>query len=240
MDGAVDELEIAWRQLSFGQKVTASLPHLAAQALADGHDSPALRELAGLGVRDDLLARRLLPLVLEELDRDLDRAPGGWGRTVPWETAREQFEAGLVDRTDHALTAVRRDLAEIGGTVGRLTLHWAGSYGDDGEPHLLVGFDGEPCRGGGNPAEPLSGRDLAEWVLSLAANTQEAVMELFLCYWPTCARHRRGLHLHDSYANGDDEGERGEQGWPVWRCRAEGGHLVAPVGGLGTGSPTGA
>ncbi len=132
MDGAVEELEIVWWQLSSGRKVMASLPHLAAQALAEGHDSPALRELAGLGVRDDLLARRLLPLVLEELDRDLDRAPGGWGWTVPWETAREQFEAGLVDRTEHALAAVRRDLAEIGATVGRLTLHWAGSYDDCG------------------------------------------------------------------------------------------------------------
>ncbi|MEX5631486.1 hypothetical protein [Parafrankia sp. FMc2] len=236
MDDAVNELEIVWRQLSSGQKPMASLPHLAAQALADGHDSPALRELAGLGVRDDLLARRLLPLVLEGLGRDLDRVVGDWGRTVPWETAREQFEADLVDRTEHAMAAVRRDLAEIGSTVGRLTLHWAGSYDDDGQPHLLVGFDGEPYLGGGNPAEPLCGRDLAAWVASLAASTQEAVMELFLSYWPTCERHRRGLHLRDSYAYGDDEGDRGEQGWPVWRCRAEGGHLVAPVGGLGTGS----
>jgi hypothetical protein len=43
------------------------LPGLAAKWLADGYDSPALVELAGLTRQDGLEARRLLDTVLEEL-----------------------------------------------------------------------------------------------------------------------------------------------------------------------------
>ncbi|CAI7978128.1 hypothetical protein FRAHR75_420030 [Frankia sp. Hr75.2] len=45
-DERVDELEDAWFALRTGIKIGVSLPHLAADALAAGFDSPALRELA--------------------------------------------------------------------------------------------------------------------------------------------------------------------------------------------------
>ncbi|WP_018501019.1 hypothetical protein [Parafrankia discariae] len=224
--GPVNELVDAWSELVAGVKIGVSLPHLAADALAAGVDSPALRELAALGVRDDLEARRLLPVVLVELGRDLEPTTDAWGELFPWEESRARFEPGLVARTEQALVIVQRDLDGTEAGLGRLTLHWSGGYGDDGEPQLLVGFDGEPYRGGGNPVECLGGTDLPRRVLSLAANVQECVMEMFQFYWPTCARHRRGLHLPDWDWDG--------AGWPVWRCRAEGGHVAVPVGGLRT------
>ncbi|OHV24891.1 hypothetical protein BBK14_22890 [Parafrankia soli] len=242
----MDELEDAWFALRTGIKIGVSLPHLAADALAAGFDSPALRELAALGVRDDLEARRLLPVALTELGHSLEPQTDAWGELFPWEESRARsglgsriwrtgelfpweesrarFEPDLVARTEQALTIVQRDLDETEAGLGRLTLHWSGEYGEDGEPQLLIGFGGEPHRGGGNPAECLDGADLPHRVLSLAENVQECVMEMFQFYWPTCARHRRGLHLPDWDWDG--------VGWPVWRCRAEGGHAVAPIGGL--------
>jgi hypothetical protein len=64
------------------------LPLLAAQWLADGLDSPELRDLAGLGRRDGVEARRMLPGVLASLghpvcgyDNPYDQAAwrGYWG-----------------------------------------------------------------------------------------------------------------------------------------------------------------
>ncbi|WP_157472449.1 hypothetical protein [Frankia sp. EAN1pec] len=225
----MDELEEAWFALEAGDKIEVSLPHLAADALAAGFDSPALRELAALGVRDDLEARRLLPVALTELGHSLEPQTDAWGELFPWEESRARFDPDLVARTEQALAIVQRDLDGTDTGLGRLTLHWSGGYGDDGEPQLLVGFGGEPYRGGGNPADCLGGVDLPHRVVSLAANVQECVMEMFQFYWPTCARHRRGLHLQDW----DWEGI----GWPVWRCRAERGHAVAPLGGLRTEPP---
>ncbi|TWD73446.1 hypothetical protein FB561_7337 [Kribbella amoyensis] len=56
------------RELSQGHQVAdADLPLLAAHWLADGYDSPTLRELAGLTHRDGQEARTLRDTVLAEL-----------------------------------------------------------------------------------------------------------------------------------------------------------------------------
>ncbi|EFC80867.1 hypothetical protein [Parafrankia sp. EUN1f] len=230
MDG-VDELEAAWRELRTTSKPGVSLPHLAADALASGFDSPSLRELAGLGFRDELEARRLLPVVLQELGRDPDLAVDPTdprSQVVPWAVVRTQLAPDLVHRAEQALAVVRRDLAPIAGRVGRLTLFWSGRSDDDGDPILEVGFDDEPFLGSwcGDPQEFSSGVDLPHLVQLIAASTQECIMETFQSYWPTCSLHRRGLHLPDW-----DSG-LGDSGWPAWHCRAAPGHDVALVGGL--------
>ncbi|GIJ43735.1 hypothetical protein Val02_06210 [Virgisporangium aliadipatigenens] len=69
------------------------LPLAAAQALARGVDSPALRELAGLGRADVRDATDLFDRAMSELGRPL-RAP----RAVLWEQAR-QVAAGLLAGT---------------------------------------------------------------------------------------------------------------------------------------------
>lgn len=55
----------AWFVL--GVAPTESIPWWAAQWLADGHDSPALRELAGLNSRDSHTVNDLFPAALTEL-----------------------------------------------------------------------------------------------------------------------------------------------------------------------------
>ncbi|WP_261560249.1 hypothetical protein [Frankia tisae] len=226
----VDELEAAWYDLQLTGKVHVSVPHLAAEALAAGFDGPVLRELAGLGVRDDLEALRLLPVVLTEAGCDLDSGGDPWGEIVSWESSRDRFEADLVARTEQALAIVQRDLDRTGAEVGRLTLHWTGRFEDDGEPQLLLGFDGEPFRGGGDPPPYVGGLDLPRTVLSIVGSAQDFIMELFMFYWPECPLHRRGLHLPES----DSEWEETE--WPAWRCRGAGGHDVALLGKLRKGS----
>lgn len=255
---AIEELLDAWSHLRVHARVEVSLPHLAAEALAEGFDSPALRELAGLGIRDDVEARHLLPVVLQELgwpvtdietaawDVDADRhhqpsallqglgtgataiRQQAWGDIVTWEEARAQFAFDFVDHTEQALALVRRDLEPIEDTVGCLNLFWLGRYAEEGGPLLLVGFDEVPFLGPYSydpDALALSG-DLPHRVLAIAAAAQECVMELFQFYWPDCAPHRRGLHLPEP------DSMRDATDWPTWRCRAEGGHNVAPLGFL--------
>ncbi len=230
----MDELEAAWYDLQLTGKVHVSVPHLAAEALAAGFDGPTLRELAGLGVRADLEALRLLQVVLTELGCDLGTDKKPWGEIVSWESSRDRFEPDLVARTEQALAVVQRDLDRTEARVGRLTLHWTGRFDDDDEPQLLLGFDGAPFRGGGDPPPYVGGPDLPRAVLSVAAGVQDCIMELFVFFWPECPLHRRGLHLPESHSEWEGAG------WPVWRCRAAGGHDVAVLGKLRKGaSPTG-
>ncbi|EIV92433.1 hypothetical protein [Frankia sp. QA3] len=222
----VDDLKAAWYDLQLTGKVHVSLPHLAAEALAAGFDGPMLRELAGLGIRDDLEALRLLPMVLAESGCDLGSGEESWGEIMSWASSRDRFEPDLVARTEQALAVVQRDLDRTGAKVGRLTLHWTGRFDDDGEPQLLLGFDGEPFRGGGDPPPCVGGPDLPRTVLSVAAGVQECIMELFVFFWPECPLHRRGLHLPES------DSEWAGAGWPAWRCRGAGGHDIALLGRL--------
>lgn len=65
------ELRSAFVRLTVGQQPTEELPDLAAHALAEGIDSPALRELAGLGRADVREARELFLLAMEQLGVDV-------------------------------------------------------------------------------------------------------------------------------------------------------------------------
>jgi hypothetical protein len=230
----VDDLEAAWHDVQLTGKVRVSVPHLAAEALAAGFDGPMLRELAGLGVRDDLEALRLLPIVLAESGFDLGADDDPWGEIMSWEASRDRLEPDLVARTEQALAVVQRDLDRTEAKVGRLTLHWTGRFDDNGEPQLFLGFDGKPFLGGGDPPPFVGGPDLPRAVLSIAAGVQECITELFVFFWPECPLHRRGLHLPESATLWADAG------WPAWRCRGAGGHDVALFGKLRKGgSPTG-
>jgi hypothetical protein len=76
------------------------LPMIAAQALARGVDSPALRELAGLGRADARDAADLLTRALQELGRPL-RGP----QQVRWDRARRlagDVVAGALSAADGA------------------------------------------------------------------------------------------------------------------------------------------
>jgi hypothetical protein len=59
------DLVAAWYVLA--RLPTGRVPWWAAQWLADGHDGPALRELAGLGANDGYQVRDLLPDALAEV-----------------------------------------------------------------------------------------------------------------------------------------------------------------------------
>ena len=98
----MDELQrVAWEYVA-GRMLPEDLPMVAAQALADGADSPALCELAALGRRSDPVEiRELFASALTELGitlptyeqtgrRDLRRLAKDLvaGRRTPRETAR--------------------------------------------------------------------------------------------------------------------------------------------------------
>ena len=65
------ELRSALVRLTVGLQPTEELPDLAARALADGIDAPALRELAGLSRADVREAQDLFLLAMEQLGTDL-------------------------------------------------------------------------------------------------------------------------------------------------------------------------
>lgn len=105
----------------------SDLPMLAAHWLADGYDSDALRDLAGLTARDGAEARVLLPEVLSSLghpavviENHYDEAPwrGYWGR-IAW---AQQVMDGLM--SPYAAAQV---VLEVAGDVDGL---WAPAGGD--------------------------------------------------------------------------------------------------------------
>jgi len=57
-------------------------------------------------------------------------------------------------------------------------------------------------------------------LLSVAVAVQRQVKEQAWRAWPDCPTHPRGLHAEEV------------ENRAVWFCRAAGGHVVAPIGGL--------
>ncbi|MGI5248254.1 hypothetical protein [Actinacidiphila glaucinigra] len=101
----------AWQHVA-GVAPLEELPMMAAHALADGDDSPALRELAGLSRRDDPAEiRELYDRALSELGIMQARAPrpgtGARPRLTAVEVANEPFEAAArtPEETDFLATA---------------------------------------------------------------------------------------------------------------------------------------
>lgn len=68
------ELRRALVRLTVGEQPSEELPDLAARALAEGIDAPALRELAGLTPADVREARDLFLLAMEQLGIDVPRS----------------------------------------------------------------------------------------------------------------------------------------------------------------------
>jgi hypothetical protein len=99
----MDELrEVAW-ELAAGRKFPEDLPMAAALALARGIDSPALRELAGLGRRSDTTElRSLFELALSQLKMMIP-SPDQAARRDLHRLAQE-FVAG--NRTPHEIARI--------------------------------------------------------------------------------------------------------------------------------------
>lgn len=121
-----------------------------------------------------------------------------------------RLEPGEHPGLEAALARVNRDLAVTRPELGPLVLQVT-ELGEGTRQFEVAMADG--CRHGGLPGWIPAGRLLAE----LAEAAQETVVECRWEVWPLCPAHGIGLHAADP---------------GVWRCAADGGHRVAPVGGL--------
>lgn len=84
----------------------ADLPMLAAEWLADGYDSPLLRELAGLSRADATEARRMFGAVLAELGHPIVQIDTAWDEI--------QWAIDQLDRTHSPYAAAQRVLNVLG------------------------------------------------------------------------------------------------------------------------------
>ncbi|MEU1880221.1 hypothetical protein ABZ470_23150 [Streptosporangium sp. NPDC020072] len=118
------------------------------------------------------------------------------------------LEPALFAELEEDLKVVERDLRATGvtGTLRMVIPDW------DSMGMAWVEFDGA-FQGNGIPPG-------AGGVLNVADAAQEAIMEVIWRAWPVCPVHDRGL-----YTEAENE-------TAVWRCTADEGHTVAPIGEL--------
>ncbi len=91
----IDMRDVMVRVLA-GELASEEIPMISAEALAEGQDSPALRQLAGLSRSDYREARDLLGQVLEELGFPVPQDE----QEAHWEMARryaQQITSGAVE-----------------------------------------------------------------------------------------------------------------------------------------------
>ncbi|WP_203912063.1 hypothetical protein [Rhizocola hellebori] len=127
--------QLSWEadEYVLGRIDSSRLPMIAAQALARGTDSPALRELAGLGRAEVREARDLFVIAMAELGQPL-REP----EVVLWHRA-SQAAQGLLDGI--------RDAGDAIGEIAWLLCNADGQHGElatDFEM-LLIDWDESPA-----------------------------------------------------------------------------------------------
>jgi hypothetical protein len=123
--------------LVLGRLQIERVPWWAAQWLIDGHDSPALGELAGLGVRDTYTVHDLLPIVLAEVSVALPVTAVA-AATVVFDDLAHRCLAGaigerwlaqqvedIVIRADYSTAITALPL----GTLYGIDDEWAGGWG---------------------------------------------------------------------------------------------------------------
>ncbi|MFF6835687.1 hypothetical protein ACFY84_28150 [Streptomyces sp. NPDC012438] len=103
--------------------------------------------------------------------------------------------------------------------------------GIEGEPEIEVLEDCFPAGAGvrladggrldrGGPVPPNRCDDPVTALISLAILIQESLLERTWRVWPVCPRHDLGVHGAE------------RDGAAVWWCSGDGGHMLAPIGGL--------
>ena len=162
---------------------------------------PADDEAAGVaelvlaaGTDDAVLAAAVLALLLYRFEPTFDDEPGWF--------------AALAE----ALEIVKADLRASGLPDAVRLYTWEGSRN--------VGIDAWAANSASAGISPEAGKDPVTALAAVADDAQEAVMISICGVWPTCPKHRLGVHA------------RTHDGAAVWWCRVDGGHVAARVGQL--------
>ncbi|RZS90870.1 hypothetical protein EV189_0100 [Motilibacter rhizosphaerae] len=202
----------------------------AAEALAEGLDSPALREVAGLPLRDDDGTRSLFLVAAEELGLPVPSAGTQGRRRIElahdreWST-RDQAAAYPAVRAllgaeallplERAFARVERDLRKTLRPDGRLQ---PVPVDNTGELLFFVGLgDGASWSGGRAVSFHTTETQL---LVQVADCLSETVLEVWREQWPVCRQHDRPPA--DAHECG---------GEPVWWC-SKGQHVLARIGQL--------
>ena len=186
-----------------------NLPDIAAKALVEGLDTPALRELAGAPADDTAGARELLTQVMVELGFDAPTRGAS-----PWQRVRQLLDPENVDTIERLLAIVQRDVDATHPEVGPLVpvLQRSGSA-------VIALPDGRYSSHSGNEW-PCTSPDPYATLAAMAHSVQDCLVEVLWLQWPACPMHDRMLR-----PSGDDNE-------PAWVCDQAGGHRVAGVGNL--------
>jgi hypothetical protein len=180
---------------------------LAAKWLSAGYDSPSLRHLAKLPVREFGAAFDALDLMPEALRSiGFDPAP-----------ADEEFRA----RCQSALDIVQHDLNVTGYGLYRMRAR----FGRGWPARMMATLPDGSYWGGG---EGMSRGMAGSWLLVAAADSVSATLkEVPEIEWPVCAVH--GGHPASIWDGEDPVDLIDKVAW--WRCTNTG-HALAPVGQL--------
>jgi hypothetical protein len=219
----VDELRWAWAGVLLGWwppfdswplvvrvdgELQPNLPDIAARALVEGLDTPALRELAGAPADDTAGARDLLTQVMVELGFEAPAADAS-----PWQRVSPVLDRENVDTIDRLLAIVQRDLDATNPEIGQLApiLQRSGS--------AVIGLPNGWYSSHLGNEWPCTSPHPHATLAAMANSVQDCLVELLQLQWPTCPLHDWMLRI-----SGDDDE-------PVWVCD-RGGHSMARVGEL--------
>jgi hypothetical protein len=121
-------------------------------------------------------------------------------------------EPGWLAALEEALEIVKVDLRASGLPDTLRFYTWDGSRN--------VGVDAWEGNSTSVGIFPEEGKDPVTALAAVADDAQDAVMHSIRGAWPTCPKHRLGVHA------------LARDGVAVWWCRADGGHVVARIGQL--------
>ncbi|WP_261565126.1 hypothetical protein [Frankia gtarii] len=212
----IGELKRAWFNFLI-REPTESLPNVAAQALVDGIDGDALREIAGLSNGDDSAARELLPVAMAELGFEVPPSDAPL-----WERVRTLVDPTVVDRLEWALGLVQRDLTATAPEIGRLRLRPLAPFDEDIEIPVAISLPD----GNYSADARINANSYSTTLASVAGGAQESLMEVSFYVWPSCAHHDRGMYVQV------DRSSEKESDSVNWMCKAAGGHILCAIGDL--------
>jgi hypothetical protein len=193
-----DRCRLLYRSVRDGSVDPAAAFDLGADVLRDYPADERAAKVAALALDQDaapaLLAAAVRALLAEHFQPTFDDEPGWF--------------AALAE----ALEIVKADLRASGLPDAVRLYTWEGSRN--------VGVDAWAANSASAGISPEAGRDPVTALAAVADDAQEAVMISIRGAWPTCPKHRLGVHA------------RTHDGAAVWWCRVDGGHVAARVGQL--------
>jgi hypothetical protein len=195
-------------------------PMLAAQRLAEGYDSPALRDFAALTPAEAAVLADLMADVLRSLGVDLPATEN---------FAANVFEiSGFAHRCRTAMRVVQRDLDRTGHRD--LQMHPVKLTQDGRRPGVYAALPDD--RAPASSGEPMTA-DLDD--ADLVGVTADAVCETLLIVagirWPRCTLHPNRYMI----AGPDPQAASGREDLRYWWwCNAADKHPLTPIGELTT------